>query len=767
MARLVRKLSALLDEVRWEDAASPRWWVNLLRRQARLYFYIARETVRDRCMQQAAALTFTTLLSLVPLFAVAFSLFRGFGASEGLEKRAERAVLHTVLPAVEQLRGTAEGAEVPARTGVPADLSAEELLRQAEEFPRLGGTDRAVGLYLEALAGGADPVRVRRGLSLLYLGSPRELLRRWDSLEAPTRQAYAEAAAARAPAARGKERSREGTQRYNRAIALRHRRDYQAALEELRLAEEAGYSVAKTRAASAHTHVAIAEKLHEQHDPHGAAEHYHRAAELFTDALLLSGETIAWEEARLLAADRDDCLLELGELYHALGSELMNLYERARDASAPAVARQSLEESIEHFRRAAHLLRSPAAHTALADALWEAERKDEAREHYKMAAEGGGAGAARGLSAAMGDYLRRFTQKVGRAGIGILGVLFLIVTATSLLNTIEKTLNSIWQVSERRSFWAKFTAFCTLIWLGPALIAASILIRERLSHQVAATFVNVPAFEGIFSVLAGLGRHLLPFATVWLVLVALYKFLPHTRVRFGAAAWGALLGTVLIQIARPGFRFYVSNAVGYEKIYGSLAAIPVFLLWMWLMWVMVLFGAEVAFTVQNIGLLRFRDKHHRLSALFIDHYLATRIMMYVGREFWKNGRPMTVEKLSETLQIPPEEASDAANRLVKLGLLTPVGEELDRFHPAKDLSRLTVMEVLSITDRFRSESSSSKPEDIPYENRLEELFHSAIASQRRDLKGLTFRDLLEQCEEQNAQGSQSREPYSRAHNDNH
>ena len=85
---MFRKLRERFEEIRWEEAASPSRWVKFVRGQVRLYFYIVRELVRNRCPQQAAALTFTTLLSLVPLLAVAFSFFRGFAAMEGLADRA-------------------------------------------------------------------------------------------------------------------------------------------------------------------------------------------------------------------------------------------------------------------------------------------------------------------------------------------------------------------------------------------------------------------------------------------------------------------------------------------------------------------------------------------------------------------------------------------------------------------------------------------------------------------------------------------------------
>jgi membrane protein len=256
----------------------------------------------------------------------------------------------------------------------------------------------------------------------------------------------------------------------------------------------------------------------------------------------------------------------------------------------------------------------------------------------------------------------------------------------------------------------------------------------------------------LLRILTAGGKYFLPFLAMWLVLVALYKYLPHTRVRFKSAAWGALLAGILLQGARPLFTLYVLKFMRYEKIYGSLGAIPIFLVWIWLLWLIVLFGAEASFTIQNMGLLVYRDKLHRLSSVFIDRYLAARIMMYVAREFRQAGKPTTVAGLGETLQTTPEAAADAAGRLVKLGLLTPVGEEGDQFLPARDPARLKLSEILSVTDRFRDESGSALPEDKRYETRLEAAFHSIIRAQDQALHDMTLSDLLQQCEEEGGKG---------------
>jgi len=758
MTRITERLSKFIDDIRWEDATNPSWWVQFARRQARLYFYIARETVRNRCLQQAAALTFTTLLSLVPLFAVAFSLFRGFESFKGLEDRAEEAIFRTMLapPLMEGLsdaRRRAEPNKLLERLAAGGEASAEELLEHAGKLPPTESED-AVALYIEAMARGA---RVREALSPLYFGQAEELVKRLKRVPTGARNAYAAAAGLGILREQEGEIPEEARDRYRKALALQDKRDYLDAIEELQLAQAAGYPAYKTLTTSGLLRVALADRLSDEDGHADAAPHYQAAADDFMDALVLGASELALDKARALVRDHNGALEKLGASFLSVGRQKFKLYQTLLEM-APDAAAESLDESIEYFEKAAALLDiSAQVHEALGDALWASDRWEEARQHYKKAAGRGQELVARGFSTAAADYIRRFADKVGTAGIGVLGGLFLIVTATSLLSMIEKTLNNIWQVKEKRGFWTKFTSFCTLIWLGPVLIAASILIREEVASQVQAAVGETPILGAVVQVGMVVGRLLLPFVTVWLALLALYKFLPHTRVKFGAAAWGAFLGAVLIQIARPGFRLYVTGAIKYERIYGSLGLVPIFLLWVWLLWLLVLFGAEVAFAVQHIGLLRFQDKLMRVSKLFIDRYLAVRIMLYVAREFWRSGRPMGADRLAEILHMSPEEAADAANRMVKLGLLMPVGEERDEFHPARDLSRLKVMDVLSVTDRFRGDSRSTAPEDKPYEDRLEHIFSSAIAAQDRALEQFTFHDLLEACERNTPSAAQGDE----------
>jgi membrane protein len=696
---MFKRLRDRIDLICRQDAEQASRWARFARGQVRLCVYIVRELIRNNCPQQAAALTFTTLLSLVPLLVVAFAFLRSFAPLEGMEKKAQGAVFRAILagPLLE-----AGGGRPPAGSVAPEDLArvarmpSGAALAEADGRPHFGDLALTFSLYARALEDPSDAAQARRRLSTLRL-SPLD----------PLRGALAAAGG-------------DALQNYRRAAQV-------SSAESLR----------SEPAAEAAAAAAFAERgaLPE------AVEHYRTAVLGYCDALVLAAPDGAAEMAGLAKA-HDEALAALADALFLLGKQEAGLFGDLRTQHDPA-AEKALAAALTDLNDAAALMEHPSdVHAALGDVYAAAGRDQEALQEYRTALAKSREVAARDISVAVVDYIRMLVDKVGRTEMGILGSLLLLAAAVVLLNTIETTLNRIWQVTRYRPFWIKFTSFCTLMWLGPVLIGASLWVQERLGHYIG----GVSAIGGLFQLLGQAARHGLSFLATWAVLLALYRFLPNARVRFRSAALGALVAGILVQAARPLFTGYVMHVVRYDRIYGSLSVIPMFLLWVWLLWLLVLFGAEVSFTIQNVDLLLYRDRLYRLASAFIDRYLAVRVMVYIGREFWDTGRPVSAGRLAEMLQMTPEAASDAAGRLVNLGLLTPVGQELDEFHPARDLSRMKLSELLNVTDRFRSDSRSTRPEDQVYEAKLEETFRTVTEAEERALRDMTLRDLLQECE---------------------
>ena len=181
-------------------------------------------------------------------------------------------------------------------------------------------------------------------------------------------------------------------------------------------------------------------------------------------------------------------------------------------------------------------------------------------------------------------HLAEFIAKASRLtgpGTG-----FLLIVALMMMHNIDVALNAIWEVKARRSFASKFLIYWAVLSLGPVLIGASVLVTSYL--------ISLPILSEAAS--TGTGRRLLGLTPVIASAVAfamMYLVVPNRRVRIGHAVIGGVFAAVLFEIAKHGFGFYITQFPTYQAIYGALATIPIFLVWLYLSWVVVLLGAEV------------------------------------------------------------------------------------------------------------------------------------------------------------------------------
>ncbi len=171
-------------------------------------------------------------------------------------------------------------------------------------------------------------------------------------------------------------------------------------------------------------------------------------------------------------------------------------------------------------------------------------------------------------------------------GISILVMLF---SALAMMISIEDRLNRIWRVHQPRSWGSRLLLYWAALTLGPILVVGGIAVT---SYVTAA-----PLLHGAANQFGGIARGLLstlPFLVTFFTLWLMYSVIPNCKVSRRDAAIGALLGAVLFEIARWGFTLFVQHAQTYQQIYGVLAAIPIFLLWIYLSWVIVILAASIA-----------------------------------------------------------------------------------------------------------------------------------------------------------------------------
>jgi len=188
-------------------------------------------------------------------------------------------------------------------------------------------------------------------------------------------------------------------------------------------------------------------------------------------------------------------------------------------------------------------------------------------------------------------YLDQFASRAA-VKLSAVGAGAFLVTALLLLSSIESSFNDIWRVKEGRTLSAKLTVYWSLVTLGPLLMGASL--------TMSAYVMSLSVFTGQ---VASIGEVLVPILLTASAFLLLYLVMPNVRVSLMHGLVGALVASLLFEGTKRGFQAYLQNFADYEVVYGALAALPIFLIWIYLSWVVALIGAEVVAVLQQKKLL--------------------------------------------------------------------------------------------------------------------------------------------------------------------
>ena len=202
------------------------------------------------------------------------------------------------------------------------------------------------------------------------------------------------------------------------------------------------------------------------------------------------------------------------------------------------------------------------------------------------------------LPAASEDIRLYIDQFAGQAGkLSLIGLGLFLLTALLLLFHIEESFNDIWRVEQGRNIAGRLTVYWALVSLGPLLMGASLTISTYLLG------LKVAVGGEIVGQVQSMGLVLLPFLFQLLAFMLLYLVMPNVRVSLKHALCGALVASILFELTKKGFAYYVLNFKSYEIVYGALSTLPIFLIWIYLSWVVALVGAEVVAVLQERKLL--------------------------------------------------------------------------------------------------------------------------------------------------------------------
>jgi membrane protein len=295
------------------------------------------------------------------------------------------------------------------------------------------------------------------------------------------------------------------------------------------------------------------------------------------------------------------------------------------------------------------------------------------------------------------NNLLKDTQGGLVAGVGVI-VLFW--TVIKVLNSIEASFNDIWGIKTGRSFGRKVSDYLSIMLICPFFLIASGGVTVFLSTQLE-LIVQKLAFLGGLSSLVLLSLHILPYAIMWVLFSFIYIFMPNTKVNFSSGIIGGIVaGTIyqVVQIIYIKFQVGVANA---NVIYGSFAAITLFLIWLQVSWRIVLFGTEVSFAHQNVDTYEFEHDCLNVSHAF-KRMLSLQIAAILVKRFVAGLPPLTASQISDKIDVPIRLVQDILFELTEAGIISEIKEatyKQSSYQPARDVNALTICSVNDALDK--------------------------------------------------------------------
>jgi membrane protein len=280
------------------------------------------------------------------------------------------------------------------------------------------------------------------------------------------------------------------------------------------------------------------------------------------------------------------------------------------------------------------------------------------------------------ISSAITKYLAQFAEKA--AQLTAVGIVFLAVTALLMMLTIDQALNGIFRVHRERSIAQRLLIYWAVLTLGPILIGVSLTMTSYLVSISLGLAKGVPLVGELLLLLV-------PILLTSAAITLLYLWVPNRRVHLRHAVIGGLLAGILFELMKRGFGFYVTRFPTYTAVYGAFAAVPIFLVWLYFSWVVVLLGATV--TALLPGYYRSDRRGGAAGQQFYDALSLLDRLMQAQR----SGEAPPLAQLARDLRLAPEMCERLLARMEKAGWVAQAGGE--RWVLARDAGSLAATDV--------------------------------------------------------------------------
>jgi membrane protein len=302
-------------------------------------------------------------------------------------------------------------------------------------------------------------------------------------------------------------------------------------------------------------------------------------------------------------------------------------------------------------------------------------------------------------------FVQRYLSNINGGVIAGVGVALLVWSVMKLLGNIESSFNDIWEIKKARVISRKLSDYVSLIVIAPILLFVSSSVTVFLSKQIESSSQIFPLIGYIGPLLS-----LIPYILIWLVFTLLFIIMPNTKVQFKSALIAGIIAGTIFQLLQWGYIHIQSMLSNYGAVYGSFAALPLFLIWMQMSWLIVLFGAEVAFANQNVEHFEAESESVNIS-LHLKRTVTLMILKEIVLSFKNSMPPSTSEELANKLDFPVRLVRDIIYELLETSLISETitkNVKENAYQPAQDIQRLTAGFVFELLDKRGSDSLSTE-----------------------------------------------------------
>jgi membrane protein len=339
------------------------------------------------------------------------------------------------------------------------------------------------------------------------------------------------------------------------------------------------------------------------------------------------------------------------------------------------------------------------------------------------------------------DQVVGIVDNVNGSVLGSIGLAFFVYTAISMVQKIEGAFNYVWYVTKPRDFAKRLTEYMLVLLIGPLVVAIALgAIASIGNESIVQWFAQNSIFGPIFSATS----KLTPYLLITGVFTFLYWYMPNTKVNLRSAIVGGLAGGIMWATLSMVFAAFIATSTksNTQVIYAGFAIAITTLFWLYLNWLILLIGSQIAFYFQNPAYLRIGRREPRLSNAMRER-VALNIMFLVGKEFRNPVLGVNLSSLSRTLRIPSITLAPIAAGLETAGMLTT--NEREELLPAREMSRITLGNILDVVRREGETGSHRNPK---WNNAIENLGKKLDDAVADTLSDKTLSDILDESDNQ-------------------